>query len=311
MKKTAISLAIAALIPAVANAEVIDFYGKANVSFQSQDEGEGSHTDVQSNASRLGVRGELPFDNGMSGIYRMEYQVDISGRGSVFSQRNIYAGLKGEFGEVIAGRFDTPLKTAEKRVDLFNDLVGDIDKSITGSQKREANSVQYTTPAFAGFRAKVDYVSHRNAVIGQDDLERDITREDGISTSIAYDNDGIYLAYAFDRDVLGNDWDVQRLVGQYNIGALQLGALVEQQEGPDGGKQDGWMTSLAYKVSDPWTLKAQYGQSDMVVADAKNYSLGADYRLTSAAKIFGFWTHTKADGDYERKYFGIGTEMNF
>ncbi|MBB3061386.1 porin [Microbulbifer rhizosphaerae] len=311
MKKTAISLAIVALTPALASAEVFEFYGKANVDFQSADEGEGSNTDIKSNASRLGVKGELPFDNGIKGIYKMEYQVDIDGEAEeTFEQRNIYAGLEGGFGQVIGGKFDTPLKVAQNKVDLFNDLEGDIKSVITKSDNRESNNLQYTTPSFAGFKLSTAYISNRDQEI-EDELGNVIdTRDNGTSVSLAYDNYGVYLAYAYDQDVEANDWDVQRLVAQYNIGPVQVGALYEEQELPDGSEQDGWMASAAYKIS-AWTLKAQYGESDIVVAEAETYSLGVDYKLSAAAKVFGFYTDETAANDYERSYAGIGTEFKF
>ncbi|MGL6161649.1 porin [Microbulbifer sp.] len=311
MKKTAISLAIVALTPALASAEVFEFYGKANVDFQSADEGEGSNTDIKSNASRLGVKGELPFDNGIKGIYKMEYQVDIDGEAEeTFEQRNIYAGLEGGFGQVIGGKFDTPMKVAQNKVDLFNDLEGDIKSVITKSDNRESNSLQYTTPSFAGFKLSTDYISHKDEIIGRDEFGEDITRDNGTSVSLAYDNYGVYLAYAYDQDVEANDWDVQRLVAQYNIGTVQVGALYEEQERPDGSEQDGWMASAAYKINQ-WTMKAQYGQSDIVVAEAETYSLGVDYKLSAAAKVFGFFTDESAANGYERSYAGIGTEFKF
>lgn len=311
MKKTAFSLAIVAALPALASADAFNFYGKANVDFQSADEGDGATTDIKSNASRLGVKGELPLDSGIKGIYKMEYQVDIDGEAEeTFKQRNIYAGLEGGFGQVIGGKFDTPLKVAQKKVDLFNDLEGDIKSVITESDNRESNNLQYTTPSFGGFTLSTAYISHRDEVIGQDEFGEDITRDNGTSVSLAYDQNGVYLAYAYDQDVEANDWKVQRLVGQYNIGPVQVGALYEEQEKDDGSTQDGWMTSAAYKFG-LWTAKAQYGQSDVVVADAETYSLGLDYKLSSAAKVFGFYTDETAVDDYERSYFGIGTEFKF
>lgn len=311
MKKTAISLAIAAMVPALANAEVFEFYGKANVAFQSADEGDDAVTDIKSNASRLGVKGELPFDNGVKGIYKMEYQVDIDGdAGETFEQRNIYAGLEGGFGQVIGGKFDTPLKVAQKKVDLFNDLEGDIKSVITKSDNRESNNLQYSTPSLGGFTMSAAYISNRDEVIGIDEFGEEITRDNGTSVSLAYENNGIYVAYAYDQDVEANDWNVSRAVAQYNIGGLQLGALYEEQEKADNSDQEGWMTSVAYKISN-WTMKAQYGESDIVVADAETYSLGLDYKLSSSAKVFGFYTDETAADDYDRSYFGIGTEFKF
>ncbi|WP_226661741.1 porin [Microbulbifer aggregans] len=311
MKKTALSLAIAALFPAFASAEVFNFYGKANASFQSNDEGEGAVTDVKSNASRLGVKGELPLDSGIKGIYKMEYEVDIDGEADeTFKQRNIYAGLEGGFGQVIGGKFDTPFKVAQKKVDLFNDLEGDIKSLITKSDNRESNNFQYTTPSFSGFKVSAAYISNKEAEIFDDEGNLIDTRDNGTSVSFAYDNNGVYLAYAYDQDVEANDWNVNRLVGQYNFGNLQVGALYEEQEKADSSKQDGWMTSVAYKINN-WTAKAQYGQSDIVKTNGETFSLGLDYKLSKAAKVFTFYTDETAASDYERSYFGVGTEFKF
>ncbi|SHE53561.1 Outer membrane protein (porin) [Microbulbifer donghaiensis] len=315
MNKTAISLAIAAMVPALANAQdeskVIDFYGKANVAFQFADEGDGANTDIKSNASRLGVKGELPLNDSIKGIYQMEYQVDIDGEAEdTFEQRNIYAGLEGGFGQVIGGKFDTPLKVAQKKVDLFNDLEGDIKSLITKSDNRESNNLQYTTPSFGGFKVSAAYISHKDEEILDADGNLIDTRDNGTSVSLAYDNNGFYLAYAYDQDVEANEWDVQRVVTQYSIGPVQVGALFEEQEKADGSTQDGWMTSVAYKINQ-WTAKAQYGQSDIVKTDGETYSLGLDYKLSSAAKVFGFYTDETAADDYDRSYFGIGTELKF
>ncbi|WP_105104069.1 porin [Microbulbifer pacificus] len=313
MKKTAITLALAAAlpIPSFAQSDVFTFYGKANASFQSNDEGEGTQTDIKSNASRLGVKGELPLDSGIKGIYKMEYEVDIDGEADeTFSQRNIYAGLEGGFGQVIGGKFDTPLKEAQNRVDLFNDLEGDIKSLITRSDNRESNNLQYTTPSLAGFKASAAYISNKDAEIFDGEGNLIDTRDNGTSVSLAYDNNGVYLAYAFDQDVEANDWNVNRLVAQYSLGNLQLGALYEEQEKADRSKQDGWMTSVAYKINN-WTAKAQYGQSDIIKTDGETFSLGLDYKLSSAAKVFTFYTDETAAGDYERSYVGIGTEFKF
>lgn len=76
MKKALLPLAIAALLPISAFADVT-VYGKANVSFQSADEGGDSVTELVSNASRIGLKGSEDLGNGLKAIYRFEYQTAI------------------------------------------------------------------------------------------------------------------------------------------------------------------------------------------------------------------------------------------
>ncbi|MCK7596692.1 porin [Microbulbifer sp. CAU 1566] len=311
MKKTALTLALAAALPSLASAEVFTYYGKANASFQSNDEGDGAITDVKSNASRLGVKGELDFDAGIQGIYKMEYEVDIAGESDeTFKQRDIYAGLQGGFGQIIGGKFDTPMKLSQKRVDLFNDYEGDIKSLITKSDNRVSNSLQYTTPTYAGFRLAADYISNSKADIFDDEGNVIDTRDNGTSIALSYENNGVYLAYAIDNGVEANDWQVSRYTAQYNLGNWQVGGLYEEQEDDENIKKDGWVTSVAYKINQ-WTAKAQYGQSDIIKTDGETFSLGLDYKLSKAAKVFSFYTNETAAGDFERSYVGIGTEFKF
>lgn len=309
MKKTTLSLAIAALLPAFANAEKVEvelpeFYGKINVSVQNtQEEGKGSISEVVSNASRLGVKGKIELNHGLQAIYQAEYetQVDDGDKGGqTFSQRNIFAGIKGSFGQVQIGMFDTPLKKAQKKVDLFNDLEGDIKSAITDSDKRTKNTIQYNTPKVAGFVATVAHIA-----------SEDETVNDGTSSSLTFSNNNVYAAIAYDTDVLV-DTDVLRVVAQYSIADLTLGGLWEQDNrAGDANDNEGWVYSAAYKATSDITLKAQYGQSDIVKDNAETYSLGADYKLAKGAKVYAFVTDEEFGDDTTNEYYGMGLEYKF
>src|SRR3546814_11143333 len=55
-------------------------------------------------------------------IYQLEYGIDPDGsEGAPFSERNIFVGLKGGFGAVQFGKYDTPVKNAGAKADIFND----------------------------------------------------------------------------------------------------------------------------------------------------------------------------------------------
>jgi predicted porin len=308
MKKTALSLAIAAVLPAFANAEKVEvempsFYGKVNVSVQNTQEGDDSISEVVSNASRLGVKGKIQLNHGLEGIYQFEYetQVDDGDKGGqTFAQRNIFAGIKGGFGQVIVGMFDTPLKKAQKKIDLFNDLEGDIKSAITKSDKRKKDSIQYSTPKMSGLVATVAHIA-----------SEDETLNDGTSSSLTFTQDNVYAAIAYDTDV-NIDTDVLRLVAQYSMSDFTVAALWEQDNraGSDNDVE-GWVYSASYKLNSDIKLKAQYGESDIVKDNAKTYSLGADYKLGKGAKAYAFVTDEEYGDDSSKEYYGVGLEYKF
>ena len=308
MKKTALSLAIAAVLPAFANAEKVEvetpsFYGKVNVSVQNTQEGDESITELVSNASRLGVKGKIALKHGLEGIYKLEYETQVDDgdkSGQTFSQRNIFAGVKGGFGQVIVGKFDTPFKKAQKKVDLFNDLEGDIKSAISDSDNREANTIQYSTPKMAGLVATVAHIA-----------SEDETVNDGTSSSLTFSQKNVYAAIAYDTDV-NLDTDVLRLVAQYSVSDFTFGALWEQDNRAGSAEDnEGWVYSASYKLNSDVKLKAQYGESDIVKDNAETYSFGADYKLAKNAKAFAFITDEAFGDETSNEYYGVGLEYKF
>ena len=308
MKKLALSLAVAA--PLAVNAETIEiekpeFYGKINVAQEFvQQKDAGNLAQLNSNASRLGVKGTIDLDAGLTGIYQAEFEMypDDGDKDSdrTFAQRNTYIGIKSAYGTLQAGIFDTPFKKAQKKVDLFNDLQGDIKHIVSDSENRAKNSVQYTSPEFAGLTATVDHINSEDEEINN-----------GLSASLAYQRGDIYLAYAYDTDVSDEGTEAQRVAGQYSIGLVQLGALWETQD--DGvDSKDGWMASAKVKVASKVSLKAQYGASDIKEEGGVTYSLGADYKLTKVAKTFVYATSEESDDEsVNAQYYGVGLEYKF
>ncbi|CUS40263.1 porin [Thalassolituus sp.] len=315
MKKLALSLAVAAA-PFIAQAETIEiekpsFYGKLNVTQEFvQPENAGNYSQLNSNASRLGLKGKIALDHGLTGIYQVEYEVNAddgteSKSGNTLTQRNTFAGVKGEFGEVIVGMFDTPFKATQNKIDLFNDLRGDIKNVISNSENREANSVQYTSPNMGGAVVTVDHINSENE-----------NTNNSLSTSVAYTLENIYVAAAYDNEVEGEKIDAYRAVAQITIDAIQLGVLAENQDNADSS-EDGWLASAQFKMNSTVALKAQYGQSDIREKGASTISLGADYKLAKTAKTFVYVTQEDSDNQTamtkvaSATYIGGGLEYKF
>ncbi len=292
-------------------------YGKANLSLVDQDSGDTSGWNLNSNASRLGIKGESKISEELAVVYQVEYEVCIDSgdcKGQTFKQRNTFLGLKGNFGMVSAGKHDTPTKLAAKKVDLFNDLEGDIKNAFEG-ENRVSNVVAYTSPKMNGFSATLAMIPAEGEDVDQDGQD-DTGLKDGLSYSINYTKDNLYLAIAGDQDI--DEQDLVRMIAQYQIDALTLGFLYQQNQDNLGAKDEsGHFFSAAYSLNPDITLKAQYGEiEDDIDGDKEQtLSLGADYKLSKNTKTFIFYTdNTDSEvGLSEDAFtaFGIGMEHKF
>ena len=304
MKKTVLSLALAtAAVSAQAETVEIElptFYGKMNLSQEFvQQEDAGNYSQLNSNASRLGLKGKVGINDDLTAIYQAEYEIDVDGDGDVFKQRNIFLGVKGDFGTVKAGYFDSALKASQGKVDVFNDLYGDIKNIVTNSENRVKNVVRYSTPSLSGLVLTLDHVN------GEDE-----ETNNALSASAVYKRDAIYVAYAYDSDVEGEGITAQRITGQFKADAVTIGALWETED-DNGESNDGMMVSVAAPVS-VVTLKAQYAASDIKAEGATQITLGADYKLSKTAKTFVYASSSENDADASGKQvYGAGMELKF
>lgn len=295
-----LSLLAAAMVqPAAA----VTLYGKANVSLQHADESGNREIELQSNSSRIGLMGSESLSDSFEVIYRLEYETSVDDGdkdGQTLTQRNIYLGLQTDYGTLMGGVFDTPLKTSASGVDLFNDLEGDI-KNIFAGEIRSKNIVQYVTPkSFGPLTAKVAYIT------------KEIDGVDGVSSSLAYKGDALYVAVAFDNDVeeSGSNTDTYRLVGAYTLGSVQIGGADETYDRvTDDG--DGYFGSVQWKVTDKWIFKTQYGQSDIKVEGRETFSIGGDYKFNKVTKAFAYITQNEDDDGRDDDYIGVGMEVKF
>ncbi|MGB1263284.1 MAG: porin [Cognaticolwellia sp.] len=308
MKYTYHKIAVALLssLSMSALAADVDIYGKANLSVQSSDEGEGSFTEIKSNASRIGLKGTHDLGDGLTVIYKAEFQVDLDGdsaKGDSITDRNQYVGLAGSFGEVLLGKNDTMLKQSQGKVDLFSDLNGDI-KNLFKGENRMADTLSYKSPKFNNFRLGVTYIA-----------EDSVDAEDGMSVAVFYGDaklkkSKIFASVAFDSEVKG--YDVTRATVQGKVGGVVLGAMLQTQEKVDGsGEMDGVMVSAKYKM-DKVTFKGQYQAANFKDGDDKSgITVGADYALAKSTKLYTFYTSFDMDSGEDQDYLAAGVEYKF
>jgi predicted porin len=305
--KSSLCLALLSGLSFNALAEV-DIYGKANVTVQSSDDGEGSFTEIKSNASRFGLKGSEKISDGLEAVYKFEFQVDVSDADSKgdkdnISARNQYVGFKGSFGQVVIGRNDTALKQAQGKLDLFNDLEGDIKNTFKG-ENRLGNSVSYASNSYKGFKVLASFIA-----------EDDKDAKNGYSVALTYGDAGlkksaVYAAVAADSEV--NGYDVVRATVQGKIEDFRLGAMYQTQEKVDGSAEaDGYLVNAAYLMGSN-TFKVQYQTMDFDDSDDKSaVSVGVDHKLNKNLKVFGFYSSFDMDNNVDQDYLGLGMEYKF
>jgi predicted porin len=343
LKKALLASAIAASLPMSAMAVgPIDgkIYGKINVTAvnASYDENtpafdEEDSWNLNSNASRVGIKGKSELKEGLYAIYKAEYEIFVDdGSKNVttdngddksketFTQRNIYVGLSGDFGTVFAGKHDTVLKLSQAKVDLFGDLEGGDIKNWMSGETRSSNIINYTTPAMGGFSASL------MTILGEDtDEDQD---QDGLldsySAGLTYKADGLYLALARDENVKSGSTekdylDITRLVASYKMGDLTLGAIIQSAEDGDNYSdnitnatdesydEDSYTISAKYKTGN-FTWKLQYGEGEYEVKDggavedeAETEALvfGVDYKMGKKTKVYGYYSTIETEYDYD------------
>lgn len=299
-----LTLAICSAFTLPAMAANVDLYGKANLSLQSSDDGDGQFTEIKSNASRIGLKGTHALSDGLSVVYKAEFQVDMDGDSDDnFTDRNQYVGLKGNFGEVLLGKNDTILKQSQGKIDLFNDLNADL-KYLFKGENRMSDTLTYKSPKVNGFQFAGTYIA-----------EDEADAEDGFSVGLFYGDKGlkkskVFASIAVDSDVKG--YDVTRATVQGKVAGFVLGAMYHTQESDNGSAEmDGFVLSAKYAL-DKVVLKAQYQDADHDDSDDKTAtSVGLDYRLAKSTKLYAFYSAFDIDNAKDKDYLAVGIEYKF
>ena len=304
-------------------------YGKLNIALNNNgsDGVNEKEIDLISNSSRLGLKGQLEMQDGLVGLYQIEYQIDpvdghardevrgengeIEVTDSTFTQRNSYVGLKGSFGTLKLGKHDTPLKKASLKVDLFNDLKGDI-KNITDGENRITSFLGYDSPVFGGGVSISVSLSK-----GKDDgvIGTDLDGEFGtnLSASLKYDIEVIQFVIATEKASI-KGFDHNRLGMMIPAGPVTIGLIHTTTKSTVGNSVDYDATtiSIAGKVADGnGRVKFQYGTSDKS-AGLTQTQIGYDHKLFKNFKILAYHTVRSQDAvNSDDAHTGLGIEYKF
>ena len=270
MKRNLLALAIGAavLLPLTAQAAPT-VYGRLNLSVDYVDQdavGNEPTWIVNSNSSRVGVKGNEKLSDDFTAVYKAEWGFGADTQGSAsgfgvatctpvlpattcvvdpvlenvtvnvmiqnqaFTGRERYVGLKhSSLGTIRLGAIDSPLKTSEDMVDAFNDhALLDMGNVNVSGQSRLNNSINYVSPKVLDvFGANITFVP------GEDSTPNAAVGSgndlaNGISAAFSYEDDNLYLSAAMDKEI--DDMDLVRVVGRYKMDKLAVAGLYQMGE---------------------------------------------------------------------------------
>ena len=306
------ALTIAMTAPALANS--VEIYGRAHLSLDALSNGIESGNNVSSNASRLGFRAKTELEDGLEAFVQIEQNIRFDEGAGNWASRDSFVGLRGEFGTVRVGQFDTPLKAVRGKVDMFGDRVGDIRNltrtSTAGStnanignvfDERFRNGVAYRSPKLGNLTFDLHYTPHNTSGATVDNVR------ESYSMSLSYEVKGFYAALAYETFEGTNDLDPSAIRAgvYYDVNdALRVAALYQTASDIPGGDRDVYGVGASYKLG-KYTLRGQYyvaGDNDTVDSGANMFTIGADRRL---GKDLTLYVAYGATANYDNAAFRV------
>ncbi|SDU03086.1 Outer membrane protein (porin) [Halopseudomonas salegens] len=307
MKKKLLAVVIgaAAAMPMMASADV-SIYGRVHMSLDHLDNGNDyKEVNVSSNSSRLGFRGSREVGD-ITAFFQIEQQIDFNEGTSSFAGRDTFAGLRGGFGSVRLGQFDTPFKKARGPANLFGDQVGDM-RNLTrfGNARfdeRTPNTFHYATPDMGGFGVNIAYSVHegKEAIDGADG--------DALSTSLTYKQGPVDTALAYEKfeaDTSRGERDAVRFaIGYKVVDAVKVVGFFQtvDYEGDtpavnDALTSDTWGLGADFKIAPSTYIRGMWMQRDSDADDTQSdlYAFGVEHRLDSALRVYANYAWTKND----------------
>jgi predicted porin len=290
MKRSTLALAVSGLfaVPGLALAQsTVQVYGNVRAIFANIDPGTpnaNSRNKVDNpGGSRIGFKGTESLGGGNSAWFQIESNIgpDTNAATNVLGSRNTAVGLQGGWGWMAMGNWDSPYKqvlianqpwgatTPYGQVVMIGNgdvttgaaLTGLVAVQAGGTtagggsnavafERRSNNSLNYATPRFGGFQAKVQYVAN----------ETKTTTAAGDVNPYIYSLAGEYkggpfyvgLGYEVHKDIVVRDREDKGIyiAGRYTAGPFEVGIGFERLEYEPTATQD--------LQRDAWHIDGQY-----------------------------------------------------
>ncbi|SBS26680.1 Major outer membrane protein P.IB precursor [Marinomonas spartinae] len=308
MKKSLVALAVssaafASISAYAAEDTTVGFFGNIQYAYVTKDPKVGNNTNAfEDNGSSFGFKGESKVSDMTTAYFYVKYKVPATRNATTgtsagdikFKMDKAFVGLKGDFGNVKVGSFDS----------IYNDAIQDpIDQleyiSMTNNKtSAKGKTVAYFSPTISGFQVQV------SAGLGEDDGTGVKSIQSNSNTTytgvVKYSNDLVTVALGYDSltnqnkatvgaaNALGDTVGITATV--MPIENLSVSGKYEKTSDADssnaGKKAFGLATRYGYGMGDMYAsyenVKPDAAGSD----DFNEYAFGVTYSINSSMYVY-------------------------
>ena len=292
MQKKLIAVAVAGALSApalaLAQASTLQIYGKAVFEYGYVNQG-GNKPNMDQlqgpGGQSIGFKGTEALGGGLSAWYQCESSADIRGDVAAgFCTRNSALGLRGGFGSVYVGKWDTPYKRVMLRGEVGTEDTGYmgmadyVSGGSTGAgaggvvartlwQRRQHDNILYDTPNFSGFQGHVSF----NASNATTSINTTTAAKPRVwSVAGLYANGPLNLGLAYERHVefgtTGGDDYAWALSGSYRFAQVLVGGSYNKQDydmGPGASvDKKAWHLGVEWFISGPHVVYGSFTQAN-------------------------------------------------
>ena len=251
---------------------------------------------LNSNTSRIGLKGSEALTQNTDLVYQLEYGVDIDEDSDQFKSRDTYLGLaNNQYGTLVAGR----LTAIDDYVNYANVTAGGVlggDNVLASFDGPRANNTfAYFSPERNGLQLMGMYTLDEND--DSDSLGRDAF---GVGAKYEPANAAYKVGATYIQ--AGDALKAIRVSGAYAASpALTLGGLYQNADYDSDDNENAFTVSANYKVAQtPWTA---YGQLDYVDnvegakdAEKQRIAIGGKYAFNKATTGHIYGAYMKTEG---------------
>jgi len=305
MKKTLVAVAVTSAVFTAISAQAadtnVDTYGNIQLVYAAGED----TSELTDNGSTFGFKGETALKNDLVGFFKYELEADADEKTSDIAVNldQAYVGVKGDFGKVQVGTFDS----------IYNNAIQDgIDQfeyaGFTNSAKTtEGDTIAFFTPDMNGLEV---HVSAQITGDGESEVTATTpTQEDGTALTAVVKYSMGDLSFAAGYDSLENVIDSDATIGfsaGYDLGMANVVAKYEDNSGEG--------TNIGVAFSSDYSEGRIYGSAQQVSvetgSDYEEYAAGATYNLDYDGNAY-VYAEAGQTGSSEDSFTALGAVYVF